>query len=85
MSNEGSCEKRLVFLRIPVWTCIAVERRYKMQGDKGLSAAFLRALDAATSTVNLSAEDRSRAAKEIKQNFEKRMKKRLAVMKSKRK
>lgn len=78
MSNEGDVDKRQVGLRCDLDLCRKVEKKFSRPEDESKSIAFIRALEDATRTVHLTAEDYDAIAAEARANMSRRMAKRRA-------
>ena len=68
MANMGKVTKAKINLRIDLHTCRAVEKKYSHPGDGNKAIAYIRALEDATRSVILDAEDYRMILAEIASN-----------------
>lgn len=72
MANMGKVTKAKINLRIDLHTCRAVEKKYSQPSDGNKAIAYIRALEDATRSVILDAEDYRMILAEIANNELKR-------------
>ncbi len=72
MANMGKTTKRQVAVRLYLSLCRAVEKKFRRDGDTSGVVAYIRALEASTRDVALTASDYKLIATAIDANERKR-------------
>lgn len=72
MANMGKTSKRQVAIRLDLHLCRAVEKKFKRENDISDAVAYIRAIEAATRDVLLTADDYKIIADQMAKNEAKR-------------
>lgn len=76
MASEGSIDKRLFSIRMPIETIIKAERSFGKEGDSSFRESIIRAVEEATRDTALTPDDYRKIAEETEMNLKIRMEKR---------